>query len=118
MEQELAYWTAIEKRLKDGTQDWYDAKEKISDQQNDITEAEAKAAEQKLKTHVNVQDDILDAYKVYYNLSSKAEAEYWTLPESSLRRERKNVSKRMRIISPSSNNMNLPSPITLLNLPP
>lgn len=79
LEQELAYWTAIEKRLKDGTQAWYDAKEKISDLQNDITEAEAKAAEQKLKTHVNVQDDILDAYKVYYNLSAKAEAEYWDI---------------------------------------
>lgn len=79
LQQELAYWNAVKGQLKKGSQAWYDATKQINSLQADIAEAEAKAAEEKLKTHANVQQDILDKYKVYYKVSAKAEMEYWNI---------------------------------------
>lgn len=79
LEQELAYWNGVKEQLKSGTQAWYDATKQINSLQADIAAAEAKAAEEKVKTHANVQKDILDKYKVYYKVSAKAEMDYWNL---------------------------------------
>lgn len=79
LEQELAYWNAVKGQLKKGTQAWYDAQKQINSLQADIAEAEARAAEEKLRTHADVQDDLLDKYKVYYKVSAKAEADYWNI---------------------------------------
>lgn len=79
LEQELAYWEAVKKNLKQGTQGWYDATKQIKTLQADIADAEAKAAEEKIKTQASVQRDLLDKYKVYYKVSAKAEMEYWNL---------------------------------------
>lgn len=79
LQQELAYWNAVKGQLKKGSQAWYDATKQINSLQADIAAAEAKAAEEKVKTHANVQKDILDKYKVYYKVSAKAEMDYWNL---------------------------------------
>lgn len=79
LQQELAYWNTVKLQLKEGSQAWYDATKQINSLQADITAAEAKAAEEKVKTHANVQKDILDKYKVYYKVSAKAEMDYWNL---------------------------------------
>lgn len=79
LQQELAYWKAVKGQLKKGTQAWYDAQKQINNLQADIADAEAKAAEEKIKTHADVQNDILDKYKVYYKISAKAEADYWNI---------------------------------------
>ncbi|MDO4324070.1 MAG: phage tail tape measure protein [Lachnospiraceae bacterium] len=93
LQQELAYWTAVQGQLEAGTQAWYDATKQIKSLQQDIAEAEAEAVEaearaaeaakqaaaEKLKTHASVQSDILGKYKVYYKVSAKAEMDYWDL---------------------------------------
>ena len=79
LQQELAYWNTVKLQLKEGSQAWYDATKQINSLQADIAAAEAKAAEEKVKTHANVQKDILDKYKVYYKVSAKAEMDYWNL---------------------------------------
>ena len=79
LDQELTYWNAVKGQLKKGTQAWYDAQKQINGLQADIEEAEARAAEEKLRTHADVQDDILDKYKTYYKVSAKAEADYWNI---------------------------------------
>lgn len=72
-QQEIAYWEGVKKRLKKGTQAWYDATAEINDLKSQL-EQEKKAA---LQTQASVQDDLLDKYKVYYKVSAKAEMEYW-----------------------------------------
>ena len=79
LQQELAYWNAVKSQLKKGSQAWYDATKQINNLEADIAEGEAQAAEKKVKTHANVQKDILDKYKVYYKVSAKAEMEYWNI---------------------------------------
>lgn len=79
LQQELAYWEAVKNNLKKGTQGWYDATKQIKTLQADIAEAEANAAEEKIKTQASVQRDLLDKYKVYYKVSAKAEMDYWNL---------------------------------------
>lgn len=93
--QELKYWQGVQKRLKKGSQAWYDAQKKINELSKSIDEEQLKTAEdtvrdfeekqeakaQKIlenrKTLANVQNEILADYKVYYQTSSKAEAQYW-----------------------------------------
>ena len=93
LQTELDYWTQVRKGLKKGTQAWYDATKQIKDIRKEMKDEEAKAAEdaqkaaeeakraqeERVKAHVNVQNDILDKYKVYYKVSAKAEAEYWNV---------------------------------------
>lgn len=74
-QQELAYWTQVRSKLKSKTQAWYDATAKIKSLQQEIVESEARATEEK----ANVQDALLDKYKVYYKVSAKAEMEYWNI---------------------------------------
>ncbi len=79
LSQELSYWSAVTGQLKKGTQAWYDATKRTKDLQEKIKEEEARAAQERIKTHQNVQKDILDKYKVYYKVSAKAEADYWNI---------------------------------------
>ena len=86
LQTELDYWTQVRKGLKKGTQAWYDATKQIKDIRKEMKDEEAKAAEdakraqeERVKAHVNVQNDILDKYKVYYKVSAKAEMEYWNV---------------------------------------
>ena len=71
--QEIAYWEGVKKRLKKGTQAWYDATGKIKDLKNQLAQEQS----DKKQTQANVQDSILDKYKTYYKVSAKAEMEYW-----------------------------------------
>lgn len=73
LQKQTAYWTAVQKKLKKGTDAWYDATEKI----NDLKEQQKQAEKDRLTTQATVQNDMLDKYKVYYKVSAKAEADYW-----------------------------------------
>ena len=75
--QELKYWKNVKKRLKKGSQAWYDAQKEINKLQKSIADDAAKKEEEKRKTLASVQDSILDNYKVYYKVSAKAEMQYW-----------------------------------------
>ena len=63
---QLNYWNAMAKQLKKGTTAWYNAQAKI------------KALKEKIGTVSNMSN-ILNAYKTYYNMSYKAEADYWDI---------------------------------------
>lgn len=83
-EQELAYWQKIIKQVKKGSDAWYDAKEKINELKESIAEAaeeeaesQAEAAQEKLETLASVQESILSKYKTYFDVSAKAEMQYW-----------------------------------------
>lgn len=75
LEKQLAYWTAVKAQLKSGSQAWYDATEQINNVQSQI----AQEAAEKITTQANVQQSLLDKYKTYYKMSSKAEMEYWDI---------------------------------------
>lgn len=79
LQQELSYWTAVQKQLKSGTQAWYDATKEIKSLQAEIMESETDAAKERIQTQANVQKDLLSKYKVYHNMSAKAEMEYWDI---------------------------------------
>lgn len=81
---ELKYWKNVQSHLKKGTNAWYDAQSQINKLQESIEKAakerkEAKAerkADQR-KELASTQQKLLKDYKVYYNVSLKAEMEYW-----------------------------------------
>lgn len=82
--QEIKYWQSVRKRLKTGTDAWYEATEKIqkltseqADAADDAEEAAEKAEKEKLKTQTSVIDKLLSTYKTYYSMSNKAEMQYW-----------------------------------------
>lgn len=64
VKEELNYWTSIQKQLKKGTDAYYDAQSKIN------------ALQDKIGTVSNMED-ILDAFTTYWDLSEKAEMDYW-----------------------------------------
>lgn len=64
IKEELNYWQSIKKQLKKGTDAWYDAQSKINQLKSQIGT-------------VSNMDDILDAYTTYWDLSEKAEMDYW-----------------------------------------
>lgn len=75
LKRQVSYWTAIRKQLKKGTQAWYDATKEIKNLQANIKQA----AQERVQTQANVQKDILDKYKVYNEVSAKAEMQYWDI---------------------------------------
>lgn len=86
VQQQLDYWTKVQKQLKVGTDAWYDATEQVKSLQQqqatataEAAEAAAKAAQDALTTRANVQDDILSKYKTYHKVSARAEADYWDI---------------------------------------
>ena len=61
---ELKYWTKVRGQLKNGTDAYLDATKKI------------KALQAQMGT-TEVAEAILDNYQLYYDMSAKAEVEYW-----------------------------------------
>lgn len=68
LQDELDYWENILSQVKKKSDEWYSVKEKIADLQEEIT-----------ATQANVQDSLLDSYKVYRNVSANAEIQYWDI---------------------------------------
>lgn len=64
IKEELNYWQSVKKQLKKSTDAWYDAQSKINQLKSQIGT-------------VSNMDDILDAYTTYWDLSEKAEMDYW-----------------------------------------
>lgn len=64
IKEEKRYWENVQKRLKKGTAAYEDATAKIKDLQEQIG-------------HVDVAEALLDNYQVYYDMSEKAEMDYW-----------------------------------------
>ena len=62
--QEVEYWRNIRKQLKRGTEEWKTATQNIID------------CKERIGT-VKVADTILDNYSTYYDVSLKAEMDYW-----------------------------------------
>lgn len=77
--QEKNYWATVRKNLKSGTEAWYEATRKIQDLDTQIYEEKQKKQEEAVKTRASVQKSLLDTYKTYYSMSSKAEMEYWNI---------------------------------------
>lgn len=63
---QLKYWKAVKKQLKSGTQAWYDATDEIN------------SLKDKIGTVSNMSD-LLDTYQTYYNMSAKANMQYWDI---------------------------------------
>ena len=63
---QLAYWQSMAKQLKSGTTAWYNAQAKI------------KSIQAKIGTVSNMSN-MLSSYKTYYDMSEKAEMDYWNL---------------------------------------
>lgn len=78
-EAELRYWQGVKTRLAGGTDAWYSAVKKIKELQTDIADEQQKAEETQRKQHVQMTSSILSTYKKFYNVSSKAEMEYWDI---------------------------------------
>lgn len=105
---ELQYWESVIKKIESGTDAWYDAKEHINELKSQIAEDSARAAEElakaaedaaaeareaveneakdaeeaareALQTHLTVQQQLLAKYKTYYDVSAKAEMDYWDI---------------------------------------
>ena len=83
-QQELEHWQGILKQVKKGSDAWYTAYETIKNLKkeikNDTKEAADDAkekAEKVLSTRASVQNKMLSSYKTYYEVSEKAELDYW-----------------------------------------
>lgn len=63
-ESQIKYWEDTAKKLKKGSEAWYSAQAKI------------KELKKKVGTVSNMSD-LLSEYKQYYNMSEKAETQYW-----------------------------------------
>ncbi len=86
LKSQLSYWTQVRGQLKKGTQAWYNATKEIKNLQKEIDEEQKEAekkrqeeAKQKTQTHANVQRELLSKYKVYNDVSAKAEMQYWDI---------------------------------------
>lgn len=64
LKQEQAYWKSILSTVKKGTDAWYTAKKNLNSASSNIGT-------------VSNMSTLLSTYKTYYNLSSKAEMQYW-----------------------------------------
>lgn len=82
--QELSYWKDIKSQLKRGTDEWWDVYEKIKELEGDIAEAEEEAkreleeAQQELMDYA-LSGSALEDYKTYFQVSAKAEEQYWDI---------------------------------------
>ena len=75
LKEEEEYWKAVLKKLKKGTQAYIDASKKLQEVQTEI-KAE-KEQEKQEKKDFALSGGALDAYKTYYQVSEKAEMQYW-----------------------------------------
>lgn len=100
LEQERDFWIAVRTQIHEGTDGWYEATKQIQKLDNKIAQEQEKKAEERekkaeerqkkaeerqkkaaeaKKTQATVQDKLLDTYKTYYNVSAKAEMQYWNI---------------------------------------
>lgn len=86
--QEEAYWAKVVKKVKKGTQAWYDATKNLRDVQEEIKEQEKETEQEKReaaeevrreKTDYGLSGGGLETYKMYHDVSAKAETEYWDI---------------------------------------
>ena len=64
VKQEIDYWTKVKKQLKAGTQAYLEAAQKIKQLKDGIGT-------------LDVADSLLENYQTYYDLSERAEMQYW-----------------------------------------
>ena len=82
LRQEEDYWKRVVRQMKKGTQAYYDALKQLNSVKNQITTAKKQAKEQAAqekqeKQSYGVSGNALSAYETYYNVSEKAEVDYW-----------------------------------------
>ena len=73
---EKYYWEQVKKHLKEGTDAYEKAEKKISEAKEKI---EKKRDEIQEKREYGLSGNGLDAYKTYYDVSAKAEEQYWDI---------------------------------------
>jgi hypothetical protein len=67
LDDEIYYWQQVKKKLKEGTDAYEKAAKKIETLKKNKTTIE----------NYNLSGNALSAYKTYYNVSAKAEVDYW-----------------------------------------
>lgn len=75
LQEEEYYWQQVLARMKKGTQGYIDAKKQLKEVQAQIKEQVA--AEKEENKEYALSGGALEAYKTYYNVSLKAEMQYW-----------------------------------------
>ena len=75
LNQQKWYWETVIKKLKAGSQSWYDAKGQLQSVNAQILQSKQDA----ITELASVQDKALDGYKTYYKVSAKAEMDYWNI---------------------------------------
>ena len=77
LQQEEYFWTMVQSQMKKGTQGYIDATKKLKEVK---AQAKAEAAETVASNkEYALSGGALDAYKTYYNVSAKAEVQYWNI---------------------------------------
>ena len=66
VQDEIDYWTEVLKQLKRGTAEYKEARQQLAD------------AKAQVGT-VNTASDLLDTYQTYYDMSARAEMQYWDI---------------------------------------
>lgn len=88
LQQEEYYWQQVQKKMKKGTQAYYDATKKLKSVQSQIkTEVAEEKARQKQEAAEEKQSNrsyalsggALSSYKTYFQVSAKAEYQYWDI---------------------------------------
>lgn len=88
LQQEEYYWQQVQKKLKKGTQAWYDAIKKLKSVQAEINQQvseekarqKQEAAEEKQSNRsYALSGGALSSYKTYFQVSAKAEYQYWDI---------------------------------------
>lgn len=77
LQQEEYYWQQVLKKLKKGTQAYYDATKKLKELQKQRKQeaADTKASNKEYA----LSGDALSKYKTYYEVSERAEVQYWNI---------------------------------------
>ncbi|MCH1984548.1 phage tail tape measure protein [Ruminococcus sp. OA3] len=75
LNQQKWYWETVIKKLKAGSQAWYDAKGQLQSVNAQILQSK----QDTITELASVQDKALDGYKTYYKVSAKAEMDYWNI---------------------------------------
>lgn len=84
LREEEAYWQAVIKQLKKGTQAWYDAQKQLKSVQSSIKQEQLTAKQEKAQKKQEQKDyavsgDALETYKTYFDVSAQSEVEYWNI---------------------------------------
>ncbi len=75
LQEEEYFWSQVRKQLKSGTQAYYDATKKLKEIKKE--RKQSLQAEKEEKKDYALSGDALSKYKTYYQVSEKAEMQYW-----------------------------------------